>query len=760
MEGGEQVSQSPPEKAIAPKRQRMLDMVLALGGLQEESTIPLSRVKDELENLKTELAPLTDTIIAFPESYFDKFLDAAKKSNIVAEINDRGILKQSISNLEQALSKGESVSLKALNKILADTLGRMTEVKEHQETRVEIDMTATISTISSLVSEIESITDGFEKAAKTEAESARSELVTLVESLESVREKAETDPDTALDELQKLGSQTRYGPGLRAIAQVKRGKREGRIDDARFNKLVKENALTEVNRGVILFILNKMGSKTVVQVGELMHTPSQDVQSALVTMIQRGEIEMVGLDSDAPVFSRVLPETPSSTLLMKRIVRQVRGMAKSLEGGTAEAVNELLGKLQILLKRLQILGTYNEALLSERINKLRETVDSVTEAVLGAQTSEDAENLRLLISAGLEAFARFRLKIALEKGPTLVSDGNVYGEKLDPEVYKTMMDTYLDNELERGTILILIRELGALTAHDLAERTTIPPDRIVRHLLRMKRDELLTIAGENHGYILYDVPRALSEAEITIQTTSSLALQLSEAKQELQRILGDLKATDIGRLANSLEVFSKSRDKLASVRVRGTAVDESTLKDVEDKIRSAVLLTYRTRAKIPSTRPKVSIEDLLDVDVPSVLDEYRSMMGYAPLLGFGTIEWEQSRCLGCKSCEIACPEDAIELKPQIEIPRFFEISDDALSQLPSNRSLFYKTIQSLSTMKPIKEIPLEKDAPGFGTIEVDLWLCVACRTCVRRCPGPEGGALELELKWSLPEIVRHITSTS
>jgi len=135
-------------------------------------------------------------------------------------------------------------------------------------------------------------------------------------------------------------------------------------------------------------------------------------------------------------------------------------------------------------------------------------------------------------------------------------------------------------------------------------------------------------------------------------------------------------------------------------------------------------------------------------------------MGYAPLLGFGTIEWEQSRCLGCKSCEIACPEDAIELKPRIEIHRLFEISDDALSQLPSNRSLFYKTIQNLATTKPLKEIHLEKDAPGFGTVEVDLWLCVACRTCVRRCPGPEGGALELELKWSLPEIVKHITSTS
>jgi ferredoxin len=754
------VSQSVHEKAMAPKRQRMLDMVLALGGLREESVIPISKVKDELDRLKTELAPLTDTIIAFPSSYFEKFLETAKKSNIVSEINDRSILKESIASLDEALKRDESSALKALRKILGDSLNTMTEVEKPQDIVADVDISAVVASISNLAAEIESITAEFEKNAQLEAESAKSELATLVESFRAIRERIETEPEEALDELQKLGSQTRYGPGLRAIAQIKRGKREGRIDEARFRTLVEGNMLTEINRGLIIYVLGKMGSKTVVQIGELMQTSSETIQNSLVTMIQRSEIEMVGLDGDAPVFSRVLTETPNSTLLLKRVVQQVRGTIKSLKDDTSDDLQKALRKLQASLERLQILGTYDEAPLSESMNKLREAADALTESMLTSQTSSDAENLKLLVSAGLEAFARFRLKITLEKGPTLVSGTNVYGEKLSPEVYEKMMDTYLDNELERGTILILIRELGALTAHDLAERTNIPQDRILRHLLRMKRDELLTIAGESHGYVLYDVPRTLSEVEIAIQTVTDLALKLAEAKDELQRILNELKASDIGKLANSFEVFSKARDKLAAVRIRGSLVDEATLTAVEDKIRSAVLMTYRTRAKIPSTRPKVTLESLLDVDVPSVLDEYQSMMGYAPLLGFGTIKWEQSRCLGCKSCEIACPESAIELKQRLEIPKFFDISKEDLSLLPSNRALFYRTLQSLATVKPAKDIQLESPVPGFGAVEVDLWLCVACRTCVRRCPGPEGGALELELKWSLPEVVKHIASTS
>ena len=754
------MSQPTLDKEIAPKRQRMLDMILALGGLKEESAIPLSRVTEELDNLKTELAPLTDAILAFPDSYYDKFLEAVNKSKLVNDIHDKGILKESISNIENALSKTESESLKNLDSLLSESLARMTMSQRTGETSVGTDMSSTLSTMSVLISEIESVIDELEKSAGLEAESAKTELVSLLELLSRAETVAATEPEVALDEIQKLGTKTRYGPGLRATAQVRRGKKDGRINDERLRALVLENMLTEAYRGVIMFILGKMGSKTVVQIGSLMQVSPQAVQRALVTMIQRGEVEMVGLEGDAPVFSRVLTEIPNSTMVLKRIVQQVRGMVKSLEGDIVDTATQSLSKLQTLLERMQILGSYDETAFSEPITKLRETVDQATEAVLTSQTSDDSENLRLLISAGLEAFARFRLKIALEKGPSLVSGTNVYGEKLDPEVYQTMMDTYLENELERGTILVLIRELGALTALDLAERTNIPQDRILRHLLRMKRDELLTIAGENHGYVLYDVPRTPSDAEMAIMTVSNVVLQLSEAKLELRRILDELKATDIGKLANSLEVFSKARDKLVSVRVNGAVVDETTLVEVEDKIRSAVLLAYRTRAKIPSTRPKVTLEDLADVDVPSVLDEYKALMGYAPLLGFGTIEWDQSKCLGCKSCEISCPENAIELKPRIEISKFFEISDEALSLLPSNKSLFYKTVKQLAAVKPSKDIILNHEAPGFGSVEVDLWLCVACRTCVRRCPGPESGALELELKWNLPEVVKHITSTS
>lgn len=746
------------DREMAPKRKRMMDMVMALGGLKEESTIPLSKVSEELAKLKEEISPLMDSILAFPGEYFKEFVIAIEKSNLIDKISDQGILSEAVIQIEAAVTDMPIDSLETLYGKLKEAQNKFVTAEDTDVSESTVDLESTLNQIPELITQVETIISEQETAAKAAADAAREELESLTKALSDILSDINSDPVESLDALQKIGTKTRYGPFLRTAAQVKRGIRDERITGPLIKELVTKNVIIELRRGIIMFILDKMGSKTVVQISDLTGHPGEAIQSAIISMMKRGEIEMVGLDGDAPVLSRVLGKAPNTTLVTKVIIQQLRGMRNSVEGPLLELVDESLKRLESIYERLQILGEYDEVSLSEPVSEIRESMDLATEAVLSSQSDEGADELRLLISAGLEAFARFRLKITLEKGPNLVSGFNVYGEKLDPEQYEQIMDSYLESEVERGTLLILIRDFGAMTAHDLAEKTKIPQDRIFRHLLRMKRDELLTTAGETHGYVLYDVPRTPNEAEVTIQTVSGIALQLATARKDLEEIFGDLKPEYIGRLANSLEVMSRSRDKLAKLDVSGIIVGEANLQWVEVKIKSAVLMAYRTRTKLPSTRPKVTLEELLDVDVPTVLEEYRDQMGYAPLLGFGTINWDESKCLGCKSCEIACPEDAIFLKPRIEVPKFFEFSDESLEQLPVNKSLFYRTVQGLATTRPTQDIVLEQETPGFGSVDVDLWLCVACRTCVRRCPGPEEGALELDLKWSLPAVVKQLAS--
>lgn len=743
-------------REMAPKRRRMMDMIMVLGGLKEESAIPLSRVNEELELLKEQVAPLTEEIFAFPMKYFDEFLEAVEKASLLEGVSDRGILKEAIDNLEEAVEKGDIESLQGLLDLLRTRLDSLTKKPGQEDEGEEVDLKEVLAPLPALVDQISVIIGKYEENAAEDAKTAEQDLKDLQQGMEEGKDLLKEDPDEALARLQKLGTKTRYGNFLRTAAQVKRAKREERVDEERFDYLLRHNIMVELYRGVVYFVLTHMGSKTVVELADLTGIEADVLQRSIVSMIQRADIEMVGLDENAPVFARVFDTVPETTMVMKRTVQQLRAVSRSVEGKNRELIASSLQQLEESLERLQKLGQYDETELAEVLGQTREIADNATEGILTKSSDAEAEDLRLLVSAGLEAFARFRLKIALEKGPNLVEGTNVYGEKLDPKKYEQIMDSYLNNELERGTMLILIRDLGAMSAETLAEKTGIPQDRVFRHLLRMKRDELLTLAGEEHGYVLYDVPRTPTKAEVTVRTASDQAALLVTAKNEIETILQDLKPEDIGNLANSLETFSKARDKMEKIEIGGTVVAESLLDTVEDKVKSAVVMAYRTRAKIPSTRPKVTIEDLLDVDVPSVLEEYRSQMGYAPILGFGTVKWEQSKCLGCKSCEIACPEDAITLKPVIDVPSFFEFSDEALEKLPVNRGLFYRTVRGLASQKPTEKVVLNEDKPGFGTVEVDLWLCVACRTCVRRCPGPDDGALELELKWSLPEVVKQI----
>ncbi|MFX0044527.1 MAG: hypothetical protein ACFE8Z_01645, partial [Candidatus Hermodarchaeota archaeon] len=88
----------------APKRRRMMDMILALGGLKEEAAIPLSKVSEEIASLRTELEPLADEILAFPDAYFEEFFEAAEKSNIASQTTDKAVLREAIASLEKACS--------------------------------------------------------------------------------------------------------------------------------------------------------------------------------------------------------------------------------------------------------------------------------------------------------------------------------------------------------------------------------------------------------------------------------------------------------------------------------------------------------------------------------------------------------------------------------------------------------------------------------------------------------------------------------
>jgi DNA-binding transcriptional ArsR family regulator len=95
-----------------------------------------------------------------------------------------------------------------------------------------------------------------------------------------------------------------------------------------------------------------------------------------------------------------------------------------------------------------------------------------------------------------------RLRTLLGKETQLVQEGNVYGEKVDPEVLHRLLDEVFAAEIARKNILALV-EQTPLSVAGLAERTGLPPNQVFRHVLALQQKGLLDVARVEDGAPLY-----------------------------------------------------------------------------------------------------------------------------------------------------------------------------------------------------------------------------------------------------------------
>lgn len=95
-----------------------------------------------------------------------------------------------------------------------------------------------------------------------------------------------------------------------------------------------------------------------------------------------------------------------------------------------------------------------------------------------------------------------RLRTLLGKETQLVAEGNVYGEKVDPEALHQLLDEVFAAEIARKNILALVEE-APLSVAGLAERTGLPPNQIFRHVLALQQKGLLDVARVENGSPLY-----------------------------------------------------------------------------------------------------------------------------------------------------------------------------------------------------------------------------------------------------------------
>jgi len=108
----------------------------------------------------------------------------------------------------------------------------------------------------------------------------------------------------------------------------------------------------------------------------------------------------------------------------------------------------------------------------------------------GSET--DIEDLKTRLTAAKDALADDRLRWLVGREKELVEQGNVFGEKLTQEEFDRVMLESIENEYARSQILTTLGE-DALTIWELAKRTNRAPRDILKNLVSLEQERLVSV---------------------------------------------------------------------------------------------------------------------------------------------------------------------------------------------------------------------------------------------------------------------------
>jgi len=77
--------------------------------------------------------------------------------------------------------------------------------------------------------------------------------------------------------------------------------------------------------------------------------------------------------------------------------------------------------------------------------------------------------------------------------------------KIEEERYRVAVDGIMKDEIERQMIIGAIKERGPLTISELSEATGISPDKILRHMIALRKTGTVSEVGEKEHQYLYTV---------------------------------------------------------------------------------------------------------------------------------------------------------------------------------------------------------------------------------------------------------------
>jgi coenzyme F420-reducing hydrogenase delta subunit/formate hydrogenlyase subunit 6/NADH:ubiquinone oxidoreductase subunit I len=161
-----------------------------------------------------------------------------------------------------------------------------------------------------------------------------------------------------------------------------------------------------------------------------------------------------------------------------------------------------------------------------------------------------------------------------------------------------------------------------------------------------------------------------------------------------------------------VEVIKEVTEKLSKL---GPALPKKLLPTKNDPAISKRAFLYNMIKNLALRRPENAIP------VPEGLEE------------FGKIEFNPSKCIGCKKCEEICPEKAIDSIRELDLPTILKTPMEQKDGRITKRQRFYEVLSKIAQKSPSKPISIPEGLEGFYKMQYDPKKCVFCEKCREIC---------------------------
>jgi len=736
------------QKSIPKKRNLLYEMLLKLSGIEKRLVLSEEEINKALDAINISYGPFLTSFSKFLQKFME-YIHLFFKENINLEnIESEPVLASAYQNIksfefeEEDMHRAQTALMELINSRL-QLFQKSKPVEEEQALSQELEQE-----LQYLLIRLNSIDKKLTKFSLTQKGKVVDDFNLLIEEIRNIIDlissfnESTGNIEELIASIKDLNARLKYKKASFSFTLISRNFKLGTIPLQKFLDLVKTKVRAEIIRAAIILTLKTFGALPLEQIEEKTNIRSEELLENCIALLDRKEITVTTVEH--VYYYDLIREFPK---LYRFISNEMQTLKKLLNTDTvlsSSLLNAILSISNEILEKILKAGPEIDELYDELVQNSSELFKNLNKFVETRNYSQKGRYTDR-IAALIELYQMFRVKMVHEKEPYLI-------DRSPDEKKQDQLDNFLLNALgtdfERGLLLYILKNKGPLDIRDLAQLSKLSQKTVVQHILKLVRDKAVITKGMKNEYYLYEVPRTPTKFEKLFQDIIIPLVQLIQSYIQLPRS-STLDLEQISLISRHFRNMIDSFTKLREMRLD---------RQIENEIRfqmeqMSIILSKcnQLEESLPKTKSRFDLTKLAMVSLPRTDEKYANLIEPQYLVGFGDIEWDINKCLSCRACQEVCPETAVRLINEWDLPTTFEMPAEELEKLPENRKKLIELIKKLAVKKPCKSIKLPKDTLGFGKIKYDPLICIACKKCEERCPN---SALTFREYWNFPEIMR------